>query len=143
MELFDPGLGRRGANRAGGEDTEMYRRLVAAGCTVRWAPDAIIYHRIRSDKLSRRFFFDLHYEMGKIEGATRRGRGARVPPLWSFGYFARALLARWSSERGKVGPLAASRNERLPCRRIPAGWALGPRIQFKSGCPSPSTDHLR
>jgi len=132
--LFDPTLGRRGNNRAGGEDTEMYRRLLAAGCNLRWAPDAVIYHRIRAEKLSRRFFLDLHYEQGKLEGAIKRGRGARVPPLWSLGYLVRAF-ARALRKRLREGGDRSLRFEMnvLHAAGLLAGWAFGPLIETGSG----------
>ena len=141
---LDPGLGRRGSNRAGGEDTEMYRRLVAAGCNLRWAPDAVIYHRTRTEKLSRPYFLDLHYELGKSEGAIKRGRSSRVPPLWSFSHLARALT-RALAKRLREG---GDRSLRLEMNVFHAfgfltGWAFGPRIQIKSGCPTPHTDRPR
>lgn len=139
--LFDPTLGRRGGNRAGGEDTEMYRRLVAAGCNLRWAPDAVIYHRIRSEKLSRRYFLDLHYEMGKSDGTVKRGRGTRVPPFWSFGYLVRAV-SRALAKRLREGGNRSLRLEMNVLHAVGflAGWAFGPRIQFKSDRSSQNVD---
>jgi GT2 family glycosyltransferase len=90
--LFDPNLGRRGSNQAGGEDTEMYRRLVAKGCHVRWAPDAVIFHRIRATKLRRRFFLSLHFRQGMVEACRRRGNASRIPPLWLYPQLSRAIL---------------------------------------------------
>jgi GT2 family glycosyltransferase len=79
---FDRALGRSGARNSGGEDTELYRRLIAAGCKVRWVPQAVIYHRIQSDKLARGYFLDLHYRQGRAEGARGRGSRSRLPPKY-------------------------------------------------------------
>ena len=87
---FDAELGRKGKINSGGEDTEFYRRLVASGFSVRWVPGAIINHRIRVDKLRRRYFLELHYRQGLAEGSRKRGSGTRLPPKYLFGQLARA-----------------------------------------------------
>jgi hypothetical protein len=87
---FDAALGRMGQINSGGEDTEFYRRLIASGFNVRWTPGAIINHRIRADKLRKRYFLDLHYRQGLAEGSRKRGTGMRLPPVYLFGQLARA-----------------------------------------------------
>ena len=79
-----------GQINAGGEDTDFYRRLIRNGRSVRWLPDAIIYHRILADKLRRGYFLDLHYNQGMIEGAHKRGGLSRIPPAYLFGQLLRA-----------------------------------------------------
>ena len=79
---FDARLGRMGKVNSGGEDTEIYRRLLAFGCRVRWVPDAVINHRIQTPKLRRRYFLDLHFRQGRWQGARKRGAGSRVPPKY-------------------------------------------------------------
>ncbi len=88
---FDADLGRRGGDNTGGEDTEIYRRLIAAGKRVQWIPSAVIYHRIESPKLRKVYFLDLHYRQGRMEGRRKRGASSRVPPPYLFGHFGRAL----------------------------------------------------
>lgn len=78
--LFDATLGRKGTDNTGGEEVDFYRRLLAAGYKVWWTPEAVIYHRIQAEKLSRRYFLDLHYRMGRMEAIRRRGDGSRLPP---------------------------------------------------------------
>lgn len=87
---FDARLGRQGAANIGGEDTEIYRRLLEHGCRVRWVPQAIIHHRIQTPKLRRNYFLDLHFRQGRMEGARKRGTGARIPPLYLYPQMARA-----------------------------------------------------
>ena len=77
---FDSNLGRRGNIQSGGEDTELYRRLINLKKTVRWAPQAVIHHRIESWKLRRTYFLQLHYHQGRMEGAHKRGVQSRLPP---------------------------------------------------------------
>lgn len=98
---FDARLGRQGAANIGGEDTEIYRRLLANECRVRWVPDAIIQHRIQTPKLRRSYFLDLHFRQGRMQGFLKRGSGSRMPPgyLWPQvirAYF-RAVKARFSN----------------------------------------------
>ena len=91
--LFDTGLGRKGGENLGGEDTEMYRRMIKAGMDIRWIPDAVIYHRIQASKLRKSYFHELHFRQGLIEGHRKRGGRSRVPPLYLIPQFSRALAA--------------------------------------------------
>lgn len=88
---FDSGLGRLGAANFGGEDIEIYDRLLQAGCTVRWVPDALIYHRVESSKLRRGYFLDLHFRQGRIDGARNRAQRSRLPPLYVLPQLGRAV----------------------------------------------------
>jgi glycosyltransferase involved in cell wall biosynthesis len=87
---FDTLLGRLGTANIGGEDTEIYRRLLEHGCRVRWVPQAIIHHRIQTPKLRRDYFLDLHFRQGRMEGARKRGANSRIPPRYLFPQVARA-----------------------------------------------------
>lgn len=84
---FDARLGRMGKINIGGEDTEIYHRLLAHGCSVRWVPEAVIHHRIQTPKLRRGYFLDLHFRQGRWQGARKRGDSGRIPP--------RYLLPQW------------------------------------------------
>lgn len=88
---FDARLGRQGSINVGGEDTEIYARLLASGCTVRWVPEALIKHRIQTAKLRRSYFLDLHYRQGRMEGARKRGNGSHLPPKYLWPQLARAF----------------------------------------------------
>ena len=88
---FDVRLGRQGTVNVGGEDTEIYSRLLDAGCSVRWVPEAIIHHRIQTPKLRRTYFLDLHYRQGRMEAARKRGSGSRIPPKYIWPQVARAF----------------------------------------------------
>lgn len=87
---FDARLGRQGTANIGGEDTEIYRRLLEHDCRVRWVPQAIIHHRIQTPKLRRGYFLDLHFRQGRMEGARTRKAGRRIPPLYVYPQVARA-----------------------------------------------------
>ena len=104
---FDTELGRKGRINLGGEDTEFYRRLISAGHTVRWVPEAVIHHRIRADKLRRSYFLELHYRQGKSEGTRKRGDASRLPPIYLYGQLGRAM---WRAFRQRM---AQGRNHSL------------------------------
>jgi glycosyltransferase involved in cell wall biosynthesis len=90
---FDAALGRKGTANIGGEDTELYRRMIAMGCHVWWAPQAVIHHRIQAGKLRRRYFLDLHFRQGRVEGLRKRGDASRIPRAYLIPQLWRAAKA--------------------------------------------------
>ena len=95
---FDSDQGRKGRVNAGGQDTDFYRRLVSNGYKVRWLPDAIIFHRILADRLHRKCFLSLHYNLCWIEGERKRGRLRQILPKCLFGQLLNAdatTLGQW------------------------------------------------
>ena len=94
---FDDMLGRKGDDNTGGEEVDFYRRLLAAGFHAWWTPEAIIFHRIQASKLSRRYFLDLHFRQGKVEGKWARGEKVRIPPLYLYPQLFRALSSALSA----------------------------------------------
>lgn len=90
---FDATLGRKGTDNTGGEEVDFYRRLLAAGYKVWWTPEAVIYHRIQAAKLSRRYFLDLHFCQGRMEGCRQRGMASRAPPFYLVPQLWRAIHA--------------------------------------------------
>jgi GT2 family glycosyltransferase len=96
---FDTVLGRKGSANIGGEDTEIYRRMITMGCKVLWVPDAVIYHRIQTSKLRRSYFLDLHFRQGRIEGMRKRGDRSRLPPKHLLPQLWRAVRAAWEQWR--------------------------------------------
>jgi glycosyltransferase involved in cell wall biosynthesis len=107
---FDAGLGRKGSANTGGEDTEIYRRMIASGCNVWWVPDALIFHRIKAAKLRRRYFLDLHFRQGRTEGMRKRGAASRIPPAYLVPQLWRAVKSALS-QRLNRGSNASLRNE--------------------------------
>ena len=107
---FDARLGRQGDANIGGEDTEIYRRLLEHGCRVRWVPEAIIHHRIQTPKLRRSYFLDLHFRQGRMEGARKRGTHGRLPPKYLVPQFLRAY-SRAIAVRFKQGSAHSLRLE--------------------------------
>jgi glycosyltransferase involved in cell wall biosynthesis len=125
---FDPMLGRKGSDNTGGEEVHFYRRLLEAGYKVWWTPEAVIYHRIQAEKLTRSYFLDLHYRQGRMEAIRKRGPASRLPPPYLFGQLLRAVkavLEQWRTE-GRVATLRREMNVAYFLGQI-HGWAFGPQ----------------
>ena len=125
---FDAMLGRKGGDNTGGEEVDFYRRLLSAGFKVWWTPEAVIHHRIQTAKLDRRYFYDLHYRMGRMEAIRKRGAGSRFPPRYLFGQLWRAMTAVLALRRrnGRDATVRKEMNVAYFYGQI-RGWAFGPR----------------
>ena len=125
---FDAGLGRKGSANTGGEDTEIYHRMIASGRNVWWVPDAVIHHRIQAGKLRRSYFLDLHFRQGRTEGIRKRGADSRIPPVYLLPQLGRATKDALS-ERFRRGRNASLRREMNVAYFLGYifGWALGDR----------------
>jgi len=123
---FDAGLGRKGTANTGGEDTEIYRRMIASGSNVWWVPDAIIHHRIQAGKLRRSYFLDLHFRQGRVEGMRKRGAASRIPPAYLVPQLWRAMKSALSErlERGNNTSLRKEMNVAYFLGYL-YGWACG------------------
>lgn len=110
--IFDTTLGRSGKLNTGGEDVDLYRRLVQNGFRIRWVPSAVISHRIQTTKLRRAYFLDLHYRQGWIEGARKRGQGSRIPPKYLWPQVVRAYIRAFARRfrKGSVHSLRLEMN---------------------------------
>jgi glycosyltransferase involved in cell wall biosynthesis len=123
---FDARLGRQGSANIGGEDTEIYRRLLEHGCRVRWVPEAVIQHRIQTPKLRRDYFLDLHYRMGHMEGNHKRAQQSRIPPAYLIPQLWRAVVGTLG-QRLREGSNTSLRREMNVAYFVGymVGWALG------------------
>ena len=125
---FDAMLGRKGADNTGGEEVDFYRRLLDAGFSVWWTPEATIHHRIQAAKLERGYFHELHYRMGRMEAIRKRSMGSRLPPPYLFGQLTRAVgavISLWR-QSGRDATLRKEMNVAYFLGQI-QGWAFGPR----------------
>jgi hypothetical protein len=52
----------------GGEDQEMFQRLLERGARLRYRPDMAIWHGVENWRLQRRYFLRLHYLAGVRKG---------------------------------------------------------------------------
>lgn len=67
--LFNTKLGRRGSGRKRdelfkGAETDYFKRLAAADGRIFYQPDSVVYHRISSFQLKKRYFRTIHYNEG-------------------------------------------------------------------------------
>jgi glycosyltransferase involved in cell wall biosynthesis len=101
---FDVMRGRRGHVLAGGEDSEMFERILAGGGKVMFFGDARVHHCVESSRLTKRYFRRWRYQTSR-NLAERRGfpgeRRLLGVPLYlypqSVRAILRALLARFSA----------------------------------------------
>jgi glycosyltransferase involved in cell wall biosynthesis len=93
--LFNTQLGRRGAQTFGGEDVEMSGRILKAGYSIFYQPEAVIYHIIGPDKLKKKYFRKLHFFDGEKRGYLidrQPGKNIFWIPLYIFPQFTRSIF---------------------------------------------------
>lgn len=61
---FDPSLGRVGKMLVGGEENDLFERLMRAGQTCWYVPGAVMWHIIPPEKLTEGYFRRLCYNVG-------------------------------------------------------------------------------
>ena len=64
---FDPSLGRTGEKLIGGEESDLFQRLAAAGERCYYVPTAIMWHIIPPRKTTREYFELLCYQIGRTQ----------------------------------------------------------------------------
>jgi len=64
MGPFRTDLGRKGNREFMGEDTEMYHRFLSGGRTIRYWPDAIVYHHIPAGRATWRYALRKAFDRG-------------------------------------------------------------------------------
>ena len=117
---FDPAFGHSGGRIWFSEEDEAQRALARAGWTIRYIPDAWVWHVVSPDRLSRAAFLRRRFRYGTTLGARR----ARSP----------ALAARQGASSAVGAPVAAARgDERLFMERAlraveNAGVLAGPLL---------------
>ncbi len=79
--LYHTGLGRTKTNANGGEDLEMFNRLMAANAKGHYASRLIIYHHIPIDRLDRGFFRKRSFWDGVSLGYISRTQPEPVPHI--------------------------------------------------------------
>lgn len=75
---FRTDLGRSGKSLIGNEDTEFGMRLIAGGLRVLYVPQAIVYHPVLKERLTKGYFRSYWFGLGR---ALVRQKGERHP-LW-------------------------------------------------------------
>jgi glycosyltransferase involved in cell wall biosynthesis len=123
---FNPQLGRIGAKLVGGEETDLFKRIVDAGMIGRYQPRAVVRHALESDRLRKGYFRKIYYYGGRSHGEFHAyGVGRRIAgiPLFSLRQLLQKVFASLSSAISE-GPSQAFVKE------LHAWWLLG----FMVGC---------
>jgi len=103
---YDPSLGRRPDSHVSGEEADLMRRLLAAGHTGWWVPDARVQHFIPRQRQSVRYLRQIFGGQGELSGrGFAAGNGPRLfgRPRW---LMRRALAAecRYRWHRATASP---------------------------------------
>ncbi len=121
--LFDPALGRQGSQLLGGEEKDLIGRIRAGGGTVYYLPNAVIWHYIPPERLTRSYFDRVTYMVGVSERTRTLSNGSYANRLiaeavkWCgtlvlwIGYLLRfqpvkgnwLVRMRWNVTRGLLG----------------------------------------
>jgi len=106
---FDVTRGRKGNFLAGGEEIDLFERLLAKGGKVMFFGDVRVYHRIEKSRLTKRYFRRLRYQSSRNIAQSEDIAGDRRflgVPLYMFPQFARAcrnaIMARLSQPRDEA-----------------------------------------
>lgn len=66
---FDPALGPVGARHSMGEDTDIVRRVMAAGWMVVYDPSLLVWHRIAAERMRKGYFWKWAFRYGVVEAS--------------------------------------------------------------------------
>jgi glycosyltransferase involved in cell wall biosynthesis len=93
--LFDVSLGRKGSVLAGGEEWDLFRRVVQAGGCVLYAPHARVRHKVEAFRVRKRYFrrwrFQASRSLARRSAPAGERRVAGVP-LYLFRQLVNAAL---------------------------------------------------
>lgn len=90
---FDTRRGRKGQVLAGGEDIEMFERILAAGLNVHFLGHSRVHHKVEAYRLRRAYFLRWRLQTSQNRAATLGMRGSRRcfnVPLYLFPQLLRA-----------------------------------------------------
>ena len=79
--VFNTALGRTGKRLLGGEESDLFERIARCGYKVYYAPRAVMYHIIPTEKLTRDYFTRLSRNTG-ISQRTRAIQNNRLMKLY-------------------------------------------------------------
>jgi hypothetical protein len=81
---FDPDRGPGSPTGSTGQETDMQRRLLAAGLGGIYVPDAKVWHYIAADRSTAAWALERNYRQGVEHGRQRFGDGPKIAglPLW-------------------------------------------------------------
>jgi glycosyltransferase involved in cell wall biosynthesis len=75
--LFDTQKGRKGDILSGGEDSEMFARIIQANCSVYYFPDAKVTHKVEAFRVKKNYFRRWRFQCSKNSAMTSEFEGSR------------------------------------------------------------------
>lgn len=92
---FDPALGRTGTVLAAGEESDLFRRIIAGGGSVMYFPQARVHHKVEAFRVRKQYFRRWRYQ-GSRNSARSAGiegsRKIRGVPLYLLTQLARSAV---------------------------------------------------
>jgi hypothetical protein len=111
---FDQRYNREGRAVGGGEDVEVFRKLLEQKARLRYRPDMVVKHQVEDWRLSRSYFLRLHYTSGMKTGRWELPAYPRtffgVPPFIVAQTLRHAVKALAMLLTGKPGVLRQAMN---------------------------------
>lgn len=107
---FDTTVGHQGAARMGMEDSLMVHAIAGRGGRGWYAADAVVYHPVPGDRLTRTYARRFAWRQGWLSARVHRPPGRRRPPRWFYRVAASQLaagVARWLRGLAGLDPGAA------------------------------------
>ena len=83
--IFREELGRRGDELVGGEDRELYQRLIRGDSHVVYEPEALAYHKVEPERLTKKYFRRWFWDVGRTLGHEMERKWYHVmtiAPFW-------------------------------------------------------------
>lgn len=80
---FRTDLGHRGKNLLGGEDNDMFNRLIDASCRIWYEPEAVVMHWVPRERQTRRWLIRRVFWDGATQPLLDYGLGRGRWPYWS------------------------------------------------------------
>ncbi len=70
LGFFPTDLGRKGTNLLSNEEVMLCHRIMLSGKKIKFAPEAVIYHKISKQRLTKQWFYHRTYWQGRSEALT-------------------------------------------------------------------------
>jgi glycosyltransferase involved in cell wall biosynthesis len=93
--LFDTQKGRKGNTLAGGEDIEMFERIIHANCPVYYFPNIKVTHKVEAFRIKKNYFRRWRFQCSKNIAMTSTFESPRKIfgiPLYLINQTARAII---------------------------------------------------
>lgn len=117
--MFDTRLGQKGAKLYRGEDSDLVRRAIKAGCVAIYDPRLVVWHLVETERMRRSYFRRHAFE-------TAEGQALNYPPPGRRRLFGAPLFAyRHAVTRLVVWLMAAAGRRHAFARQLDFAAALG------------------